>query len=272
MFPFLSLVMIMQWVGMTGDTDNSCVFPHLVPGWRACLLAPRGEALKGPGHVFFDQHEVAAECTYLGMWQRGRLHLAVNQAPKDTVVRIHPSPPYKPELVGEGCNNQHELAGECFVNICMDGRVVEGSGLQTRRRKSTPVRIWLHVPVTLCTDGVMGSRAALRALCRKTCGFDSHSVHHVFAEIAQLVESNLAMVEATSSRLVFRSIFIGGIAQLAEQPAFNRQVLGSSPSAPTIFCFIGVSPRGPRHWSLKSAVAGSNPATPASFAVNFLAR
>ena len=154
----------------------------------------------------------------------------------------------------------------------MDGRVVEGSGLQTRRRKSTPVRIWLHAPVTLCTDGVMGSRAALRALCRKTCGFDSHSVHQVFAGIAQLVEHNLAKVEVAGSSPASRSIFSGGIAQLAEQPAFNRQVLGSTPSAPTIFCFIGVSPRGPRHWSLKSAFAGSNPATPASFAVNFLAR
>lgn len=54
--------------------------------------------------------ELAGEGTYMGMWQRGRLHLAVNQAPKDAVVRIHPSPPYKPELAGEGSNNPSSLA------------------------------------------------------------------------------------------------------------------------------------------------------------------
>ena len=78
------------------------------------LLARVPTSSRSLARVPANPHEVAAECTYTGMWQRGRLHLAVNQAPKDTVVRIHPSPPYnpssmarvstKPELDGEGFN------------------------------------------------------------------------------------------------------------------------------------------------------------------------
>ena len=49
-----------------------------------------------------------------------------------------------------------------------------------------------------------GRRARFRCVCREACRFESCSGHHV-AEIAQLVEHNLAKVGVASSSLVFRS-------------------------------------------------------------------
>ena len=51
-----------------------------------------------------------------------------------------------------------------------------------------------------------------------SCEFESHFLHEekIFAEIAQLVEHNLAKVRVASSSLVFRSFFDLMIAQVAE--------------------------------------------------------
>ena len=46
-----------------------------------------------------------------------------------------------------------------------------------------------------------------------SCEFESHFLHH-FAEIAQLVEHNLAKVRVASSSLVFRSKRINFIGSL----------------------------------------------------------
>ena len=51
-----------------------------------------------------------------------------------------------------------------------------------------------------------------------SCEFESHFLHH-FAEIAQLVEHNLAKVRVASSSLVFRSKgqnLTSALAQVAE--------------------------------------------------------
>lgn len=49
-----------------------------------------------------------------------------------------------------------------------------------------------------------------------SCEFESHFLHEekIFAEIAQLVEHNLAKVRVASSSLVFRSNFNGGSSAL----------------------------------------------------------
>ena len=49
-----------------------------------------------------------------------------------------------------------------------------------------------------------GRRARFRCVCREACRFESCSGHYI-AEIAQLVEHNLAKVRVASSSLVFRS-------------------------------------------------------------------
>ena len=49
-----------------------------------------------------------------------------------------------------------------------------------------------------------GRRARFRCVCREACRFESCS-GHIIAEIAQLVEHNLAKVGVASSSLVFRS-------------------------------------------------------------------
>ena len=122
-----------------------------------------------------------AEGDYWGSWRQLRegMQGKTFQSDHGDVAERPIAPGCKPGSKRHGGSNPSVPT----IKLCMDGRVVEGSGLQTRRRKSTPVRIWLHAPVTLCTDGVMGSRAALRALCRKTCGFDSHSVHHALTGV-----------------------------------------------------------------------------------------
>ena len=61
------------------------------------------------------------------------------------------------------------------------------------------------LPLFLCPGGGIGRRARFRCVCREACRFESCSGHHHFAEIAQLVEHNLAKVGVASSSLVFRS-------------------------------------------------------------------
>ena len=65
----------------------------------------------------------------------------------------------------------------------------------------------------LCPGGGIGRRARFRCVCREACRFESCSGHFTplqkgessNAEIAQLVEHNLAKVRVASSSLVFRS-------------------------------------------------------------------
>ena len=56
----------------------------------------------------------------------------------------------------------------------------------------------------LCPGGGIGRRARFRCVCREACRFESCSGHYI-AEIAQLVEHNLAKVRVACSSLVFRS-------------------------------------------------------------------
>ena len=57
---------------------------------------------------------------------------------------------------------------------------------------------------SLVFRSISGRRARFRCVCREACRFESCSGHFV-AEIAQLVEHNLAKVGVASSSLVFRS-------------------------------------------------------------------
>ena len=83
-----------------------------------------------------------------------------------------------------------------------------------------------------------------------TCEFESHPLH-LFAEIAQLVEHNLAKVGVASSSLVFRSQLNAQVAELVdahvsgacvERRAGSSPVLGTNKtrvdSYPRFFCFI----------------------------------
>ena len=69
--------------------------------------------------------------------------------------------------------------------------------------------------MTQSPGGGIGRRARFRCVCREACRFESCSGHQLFvkressnAEIAQLVEHNLAKVRVASSSLVFRSFQI----------------------------------------------------------------
>ena len=66
-----------------------------------------------------------------------------------------------------------------------------------------------------------------------SCEFESHFLHQFIAEIAQLVEHNLAKVRVASSSLVFRS--------------FKRENQATEAGSLFFFCvFIFFSPRSTR--------------------------
>ena len=58
-------------------------------------------------------------------------------------------------------------------------------------------------------------------------------VRLTFADLAHLVERDLAKVEVAGSSPVIRSI-CGGLAQLGEHLPYKQRVTGSSPVVPTI--------------------------------------
>ena len=69
-----------------------------------------------------------------------------------------------------------------------------------------------------------------------SCEFESHSLHQI-AEIAQLVEHNLAKVGVASSSLVFRSM-LAQVAELVDAHVSGACVerrAGSSPVLGTLF-------------------------------------
>ena len=58
-----------------------------------------------------------------------------------------------------------------------------------------------------------------------------------FADLAHLVERDLAKVEVAGSSPVIRSI-CGGLAQLGEHLPYKQRVTGSSPVVPTIYGLV----------------------------------
>ena len=87
---------------------------------------------------------------------------------------------------------EHNLAKVGVASSSLVFRSIRHSVALIGRRKAVMPR-WRN-----------GRRARFRCVCREACRFESCSGHFV-AEIAQLVEHNLAKVGVASSSLVFRS-------------------------------------------------------------------
>ena len=90
-----------------------------------------------------------------------------------------------------------------------------------------------------CPGGGIGRRARFRCVCREACRFESCSGHYI-AEIAQLVEHNLAKVRVASSSLVFRSKaarMVESVDTRDLKSLGHCGCAGSSPASSTI-CFM----------------------------------
>ena len=86
----------------------------------------------------------------------------------------------------------------------LGSRVRVSFSAQQERRLSVPLHLNSRFLISQCPGGGIGRRARFRCVCREACRFESCSGHYI-AEIAQLVEHNLAKVRVASSSLVFRS-------------------------------------------------------------------
>ncbi len=86
----------------------------------------------------------------------------------------------------------------------LGSRVRVSFSAQQECRLSVPLHLNSRFLISQCPGGGIGRRARFRCVCREACRFESCSGHYI-AEIAQLVEHNLAKVRVASSSLVFRS-------------------------------------------------------------------
>ena len=69
------------------------------------------------------------------------------------------------------------------------------------------------------------------------CGFNSCRSYQKYGEMAERLKASVLKIDVLVRHRGFESLFprqIGRIAQLAEQPALNRQVTGSKPVAATM--------------------------------------